>query len=201
MRTLKGWALGVCVAARGGGHTTGSIHTGRHGLPPEDGDKLWGAPLAGDRLSYEDKAKVVWYMERLTAVCSSLGMCIFSSVRNDAINLLNHFDYALLFSAASGLEMTGDKIMMIGERIRNVEKAFNIIHAGFNRSDDYPPRRLMEEGIKTGPFKGERLERREWDKMLDEYYSLHGWDIKTSWPTRESLEKIGLEGIAGDLTN
>jgi len=177
MRILKGWALGVCVAARGGGHTTGSIHTERLALPRDLCEKLWGAPKAGDRLSYEDKAKVVWYIEQLTAVCSSLDMCIFSSVRNDPINLLDHEDYAALFSAATGLEMTGERIMEIGESIRTPQKVFNVIHAGFSRKDDYPPPRLMEEGERTGPFKGELLDRNKWDQMLDEYYDLNGWDL------------------------
>ena len=199
MRTLKGWALGVGVAARGGGHTTGSVHTGRHALPEELCDRLWGAPRAGDRLAYEDKPKVVAYMERLTAACSSLGICIFASARNDPVNLMSHDDLADLFSAATGLKMTGKKLLLVGERVRSVEKAFNVLHTGFSRRDDYPPQRLMDEPIKTGPYKGERLHRDRWSQMLDEYYGLHGWNPENSWPTRASLESIGLGEVADDL--
>jgi aldehyde:ferredoxin oxidoreductase len=32
--------------------------------------------------------------------------------------------------------------------------------------------------------------------MLDRYYALHGWDVETSWPTPETLEKLGLDECA-----
>ena len=89
--------------------------------------------------------------------------------------------------------------MMVGERIHNIEKAFNTLHAGFNRQDDYPPKRFMEEPVKSGPMKGERLSREKWDKMLDEYYELHGWDKESSWQTRKCLEDLDLKKIADDL--
>ena len=31
--------------------------------------------------------------------------------------------------------------------------------------------------------------------VLDEFYSLHGWDPETGWPTRETLETLGLRGV------
>jgi len=83
--------------------------------------------------------------------------------------------------------------MKKGERIVTLEKIFNLIHTNFDRSDDYPPDRFMEESIKTGPFKGEKLDRKEWDTMLDEYYCLHGWDAKTSFPKKDTLRALGLE--------
>ena len=39
----------------------------------------------------------------------------------------------------------------------------------------------------------------ELDRMLDEYYGLHGWDLSTSWPTRETLEQLGLVDAAEEL--
>jgi len=50
----------------------------------------------------------------------------------------------------------------------------------------------MEEPIKTGPFKGEKLNRDAWDKMLEEYYGLHGWDPETSFPKEETLRALDL---------
>ncbi len=113
--------------------------------------------------------------------------------------MLNPDDYASLVSAATGWRITGKELMLIGERIINVGKAFNTIHAKFSRKDDYPPKRLMEEPIKSGPFKRERLEKDKWDKMLDEYYWLHNWDVKTGLQTREGLERLSLKQIVEDL--
>ena len=35
--------------------------------------------------------------------------------------------------------------------------------------------------------------------MLDDYYYLHGWDRATSWPTRATLEAVGLVDVGGEL--
>ena len=73
--------------------------------------------------------------------------------------------------------------MEAGERIHNMEKMFNVYHADFTRQDGYSPKRFMEKPIKSGPLKQELLKKEGRDKMFDEYYSLPGWDLSTSWPT------------------
>lgn len=90
--------------------------------------------------------------------------------------------------------------MVVGERIHNLEKAFNVLHTNWTRKDDYPPMRFVEEPIKMdGQLKGECLHLDKWDKMLDEYYELHCWDKNTSWPTEKTLEKLDLREIADKL--
>jgi len=198
MRTSKGWALGCGVSTRGGTHTRGAAFIEMTGdIPPEVCEKIWGVQVEGP-LSYENKAKLVVYYERLQAVLDSLGVCLFSSNYNGP-SLLDPDDLAELYSAATGRDIDGDELMRIGERIHNIEKAFNVLHAGFSRRDDYPPQRLMEEPVKSGPMRGERLHREKWGQMLDEYYELHGWDKETGWQTRKCLEDLDLRRIADDL--
>jgi len=192
IRVPKGWALGNVVSTKGGAHNRGAPLTESRRISQEISEKLWGVPTAGDPTTYEGKAKIVVYYERLHAIMDALGSCFFTS-NWISPDLLGPADYAELFSLATGLEMADEKLMMIGERIHTVEKMFNVYHAGFTRKDDYPPKRLMEESIKSGPFKGERLEKEKWDKMLDEYYELHNWDKKIGLPTKQTLQKIGLE--------
>jgi aldehyde:ferredoxin oxidoreductase len=57
----------------------------------------------------------------------------------------------------------------------------------------------MNEPIATGNFAGVKIEREKFEKMLDEYYDLHGWDRRTSFPTRKALEALGLAAVADDL--
>lgn len=108
-------------------------------------------------------------------------------------------ELAKFYSLASGIETSEDELMKIGERIHTVEKMFNVYHAGFTRKDYYPPRRLMEEPIRSGPLRGELLRRKDWNGMLDEYYRLHGWNQYTSWPTEEKLHELGLHECIGRL--
>jgi aldehyde:ferredoxin oxidoreductase len=204
LKRAKGTALGVSVAARGGGHTTGAPNVLESALMPKEAktpemcEKIFGVHNAGDPTVYKGKAKVVYYLENLTAVTNCLGMCLFTSNRN-SLDLISPEDYAGLYSAATGLKVTSRDLMRVGERIRNIEKVFNVLHADFGRKDDYPPKRFMNEPVKTGPYKGEVLDRVEYDGMLDEYYKLHNWNVKTGKPTQKSLHTLGLKEIAEDL--
>ena len=76
--------------------------------------------------------------------------------------------------------------MLLGRKVHNVEKAFNTLHAGFEVKEDYPPARFFEEPVKTGPYQGSIFSYDEWQRMLKEYYRLHGWDPKPGYRQKES---------------
>jgi len=40
--------------------------------------------------------------------------------------------------------------------------------------------------------KGIKIDKRKFEEMLDEYYTLHGWD-NNGIPTEETLQKLGIE--------
>ena len=191
MRSCKGWALGVAVADRGGTHTRGAPETDFLRTPGEIGEKAWGVPTTDKPNAYEYKPKLVVYFEKMHALSDSLGLCTILSCWEGA-DLPDHNDYARLYSLATGWDINGEQILHIAERIHTVGKLFNMSHARFSRADDYPPQRLMNEPIKSGPLAGEKLDKEDWDKMLDEYYELHGWDKKTSYPGKSVLKKLQL---------
>jgi aldehyde:ferredoxin oxidoreductase len=37
------------------------------------------------------------------------------------------------------------------------------------------------------------------DAMLDEYYEESGFDKKTGWPTKATLDEVGLQDVASEL--
>jgi len=80
-----------------------------------------------------------------------------------------------------------EKLALVGERIWNLERQFNL-RAGLTRKDDDLPPRLKTEPAKTGPAKGlvNGIE-----KMLPEYYQLRGWNTD-GVPTKETLGRLGL---------
>ena len=43
------------------------------------------------------------------------------------------------------------------------------------------------------------LDREKWSKLLDDYYALHGWDVKTGYPKPECLSRLGLTAHQGIL--
>lgn len=194
----RAWALGCVVSTRGGTHTRGANLVEMRDYPEEVYQKVWGIPKLKGPLSYEHKPKLVAYYERLRAVNDSLGICNFLGNDVDP-ELMGPDRLAALFQAATGIPMTGEALMTAGRRIHNIEKVFNVLHAGYGRKDDYPPQRFLEETVATGPRKGERLSLEAWDAMLEEYYVLNGWDRQSGLPTRACLESLGLDDIVDDL--
>lgn len=194
LRAAKGWAFGNVVSLRGGRHLDGAPSTEFQAIPPELGEKLYGVPTAGDQTAYEGKGKLTFWYSCFKALVDSLGFCYYTSYWGDH-SLLGPEDYAQLFSAAVGEEFSAQSLLHIGQRIVNVEKTFNTIHKGFSRQDDLPPKIFTSEKIKTGKYKGHYLDMREWNSMLDEFYSHHEWDQQTGWQTRACLENLELDDV------
>ncbi|RLG83774.1 MAG: aldehyde ferredoxin oxidoreductase, partial [Thermoprotei archaeon] len=82
-------------------------------------------------------------------------------------------------------------IEVIGERIWNAERVFNVLSFGDGRQYDTLPKRLLEEPMPEGPAKGHVVKLSE---MLDEYYKVRGWI--DGRPTRAKLEELGLKWLA-----
>ena len=200
MRMPKGWALGTALSTRGGGHCSGApiveFAAGKSSaemLTPELAEKLYGVATATDPAAYEGKAELVAYHERLHAVLNSLGICFFNSIW-EGYELLDEHDIVHLLNAATGWDLDRFELLNIGERIHNLERMFNYKHAGLDRKDDYPPARFMEEKIKSGPYRGEFMDRGKFDQMLDENYRIHGWSNQ-GIPKAQTLSKLGLKDI------
>jgi aldehyde:ferredoxin oxidoreductase len=86
----------------------------------------------------------------------------------------------------------------IADRIWNVERAF-IVREGITRKDDDVFGKPMTEPITAGPYKGFAHDPEKWDRLLDEYYDLNGWDRETGIPTRARLESLGIKDVADEL--
>jgi aldehyde:ferredoxin oxidoreductase len=198
VRTNKGYALGIVVSVRGGGHLDGAPNVEFRGIAPEISKALFGVPTGGDPTTYEGKGQVVFGTEQRKAVVDMMGMCYMTSEWLDH-DLLSPDDYAELLHLTTGIKRTGSELMALGRRLHNVEKAFNTLHAGFSRQDDMPPDRLVDLAISAGPWQGEALSREGWDRMLTEYYRVQGWDAKTGWQTAETLHALGLDDVAENL--
>lgn len=199
IRGANAWALGVTTSTRGGGHTTGAIwfETVGH-LNVEKAKQIYGVDTVDKGLAYEGKAQMVTYQEILHRVINSLGICIYNTITYN-LDFMDLPEIAELFSAATGLETSVEDFKRLATRQLNLEKAFNLRFTNFDRRADLPPLRELYEPIKSGPLKGWKIDEVKWNKMLDDYYDLHGWDRKTSYPKRETLESLGLKYAADDL--
>ena len=108
--------------------------------------------------------------------------------------------YGKLLAAATGVEYSADigYLQKMGERIVNLERAFNV-REGFGRKDDKLPARMLTEPLHTFGAPGEGEIVREMEKFLDRYYELRGWN-EDGIPTGKKLTELGLTEIAKGIS-
>lgn len=194
MRSHKGWALGIVTSTKGGGHLRGAPGLEFLKLPPHTTKRLLGVDNISDPTSYVNKPALVVWQEKYKGVIDMLGICALMSMWQD-VTLFTPGDIAGLLNALTGQSYSPEELLTAGERLQNIERSFNVLHAGFGRADDMPPKKLCEIPVHAGVFEGERLDEDRWNQMLDEYYDLHSWDKVTGWPTKERLSALGLEKV------
>ncbi len=196
-RSAKSYALAFAVNPRGADH----LHTetfAEFGMSPEARALI--AKITGDEkyanpYTTEKRAEIVRWHEDCYAVTDALGFCAFSTT---ALYGITPRFMADLFSAATGYHISEEEIMQAGRRVVTLEKCFNT-RMGAHRKDDTLPWRLMNEPSPDRPDTVAVNSKVELDRLLDEYYALHGWDPETSWPKRSTLDRLGLADIAAEL--
>lgn len=143
--------------------------------------EVLGIPVKTDPLATEGKAGLVKAFQDATAVFDSSGLCLFTSFAWTVADIQPQIQ------AACEGDWSMDKLNLMGERIWNMERQFNL-KAGLTAKDDTLPPRLLKEAAKTGPAKGKV---NELGKMLPEYYELRGWS-KEGVPTSDTVKRLGL---------
>lgn len=141
-----------------------------------------------DRFALVGKGKMVKDIQDTRAYVDSLGVC--TVVRSGMGFTDNPKDKVLEY--VTGEEFT-PHLMEIAERIYTFERVI-LNREGIGRKDDYLPARMSDEELPSGQAAGKKLTREMYDVMLDEYYSLRGWDSE-GVPTKEVLEKLNLAGV------
>ena len=179
IRGLKTAALGYAVSFRGADHN-------RHGA--------YGPDVSGkvNRFKAEKgRGKLVKETEDLYSIIDSIIVCKFS--RGTYVKGFD--DLAALYTAVTGIEMSGEDLRMAGERINNLGRLINI-REGLTRKDDSLPWKIMHVPIPDeGPSKGSHVTQEELDLLLDDYYEVRGWD-KEGIPTLDKLKELDMEDLA-----
>jgi len=93
-----------------------------------------------------------------------------------------------MFNLITGWNWTVEDLVNSGRRAFTIQRLINV-RDGFSRKDDILPKK-MTIAAKKGPRAGKVPIPHE--VMLDNYYKLRSWD-RNGFPTKESLQKIGLE--------
>lgn len=184
-------AFGLGVSTRGWDHLRSRPALDYYALPAKVYEDLYQCgPEESSFTSYTNKAAHVWWFERHYAVVDALGTCKFHSCFFTPSGF-SWDEWSRWIGDVTGLDISPEELGEIGERIYTIERMFNN-REGFTRKDDHLPDFYYWPKPSGLPVvKGKKFEKKKIEKLLDEYYALHGWD-KEGVPTRETLDKLGL---------
>ncbi|MGC8608753.1 MAG: aldehyde ferredoxin oxidoreductase family protein, partial [Thermoplasmata archaeon] len=184
VRGIKGMALAEAVSIRGACHLTAVVYgtelTGK-----------WWKFEGVDRFSSEGKGFEVKESEDLMTLYDTFGVCKFSR------HMFFADGFRDLFKAYTGIDDEVSTLLTSGERIYNIEKAFNV-REGFSRKDDSLPYRVTHDPIPKGASKGSYVTEEELQRMLDDYYQARGWS-REGVPTKAKLDALDLDAIVTEI--
>lgn len=168
-RGVKGLGFSYATSNRGGCHTRAYL------VAPE----ILRKPKAIDPYTLAGKAGHAKIFQDRFAAVDSLVVCKF------AFFGAGEEEYANILSAVTGEDYTSEDFMLVGERIWNMERLYNL-RAGFSKEDDMLPERFFAETVN-----GRVMDREEFLKTLNEYYRMRGWD-DNGVPTERTLRRLGI---------
>lgn len=184
-RGLKATGFGYATSNIGGSHGNGSLAFQEWGMP---------VPRAVDRFTEDDKADIVIFNQNRAGMEVGV-VCAFAFSCGDWYPKL----FGKMLKAATGIDEFADwdYLNRVGERVWNLDRAFNV-RDGFDRRHDTLPQRVQTEPLHTGKADGEGQMVRTLDQFLDEYYRLRGW-TENGIPARQKLKELGLDHVIKDM--
>jgi len=190
-RILKAFALGSAVATRGFDHLrnrpTLEINA-RVNDDPAYKEQLFGGYVSPQPNSYEAKEQAVRKCEDTFAVGDAVGMCRFDTKLFNSPTTPDCNDFAAQVTALTGVDLAGRDMDQIGRNITALERLLNF-RIGLRAKDDTLPQRWFDEPNTAGPFKGERIDRQEFEKLKARFYEITGLN-REGQPKYEWHEKL-----------
>ncbi|MFQ5871355.1 MAG: aldehyde ferredoxin oxidoreductase family protein [Candidatus Geothermarchaeales archaeon] len=193
-RAQKSMGLASATSARGADHLYAFPVLDEVGFEDDIKERLGEEylPEMRDRLDPTYKGIMVRENEDFAVVVESVGVCKYGTM----IPPVHYYeDICRALVLTTGFDFTESELRTIGERIVNLNRAFNA-REGVTRKDDTLPRRLTKVPSPVGPAKGQVV---ELEQMLDEYYQTRGWDVASGLPTKTKLAELDLADVYGDL--
>ena len=186
--------------------------------------RFWKSEKAVDFSTYEGKADVACIIQNREYAKENLVVCDFLYPLITADGAEDHVGDPTLesriLSAVTGIAIDEEGYYQTGERVFNLQRAIQGREGRVGRKYDtldefnFTAGIEMEEGflgifnpefMLPGPGgelitrKGCVVERDKFEKMMDEYYALRGWDVKTGLQKKETLEALSLSEIIPEM--
>lgn len=127
------------------------------------------------------------------SMMDSVNLCQFAW--GPAWQLYGPEETVKMIQSVTGWNVSLEELLTVGERRLNMMRAFNA-REGVGRDQDKLPDRFFERALEGGPTDGWKVDKKQFETALNEYYRQSGWDMETCTPTRRTLETLGLGWVA-----
>jgi aldehyde:ferredoxin oxidoreductase len=115
----------------------------------------------------------------------SAGMCALYTVNTTPPNVAD------LISGVTGWDFGWEEALKAGRRVLTLRQAFNA-REGITPDQFELPKRIKEDPL---PAKAGAPPKIDFDALKKGYYAAMGWDIKTGWPSKQTLTELGLDEL------
>jgi len=146
-------------------------------------------PVPAEDLS-GSKVRLFTYLQHIWGLHDVMDWCIFTFVPEFRAMSLNQM--VEIVRAITGWNTSLFELMKAGERGVTMARAFNMLH-GFTAADDQIPERFFDP-MRGGTLQGHAIDRAAFDKGLQLYYGMMGWDAGGR-PTQAKLEELAVGWI------
>ncbi len=171
-RILKAFALGLAVATRGMDHLRNRVTLEINARVNDDAAfkrSLYWGEVSPEPHGYGGKEIAVRRCENTYAVGDAVGMCRFTTKLFNSPTLAGYPEFAAQLHNIAGLDFTERELDQVGANITGLERMVNW-RLGLRGRDDTLPDRWFDEGATAGPFKGEHVDRKEFEKLKQAFY-------------------------------
>ena len=159
-RGIKGMGLGYATSNRGACHLRGYTPAA------EVVGNVLGPSEVADPLAWKGKGEMNVIFQNVHTVTDCLDVCKFATFAESLDS------FAAQYEAITGLPSDANHLLLVGERVYNLERHYNNL-AGFGKGSDYLPKRFTTEPSTVPGSEGQVC---ELDDMLVEYYEKRGWE-------------------------
>ena len=173
-RILKAFALGLAVSTRGMDHLRNRVTLEINAKINDDAafkERLYGGPVSASPTSYEGKERAVRVCENMFAVGDSVGMCRFTTKLFNSPSLPGLEEFSRQIANVTGLSLSAAELDQVGLNVMGVERLINH-RLGVRRRDDTLPDRWFDEPNTSGAYKGEKIDRGEFEALLSRFYAI-----------------------------
>jgi aldehyde:ferredoxin oxidoreductase len=186
--------------------------------------RFWKSEKAVDFFTYDEKAEVAYIIQNRQYAKENLAVCDFFYPLITSDGAEDHVGDPTLesriLSAVTGMEIDEEGYYQTGERVFNLQRAIQGRNGRVGRKDDTLNEFNFTEGIEEeegffgifnpefmlpGPDgelisrKGKVVERDKFEKMMDEYYALRGWEVESGLQKKEKLNALSLSELTPEL--